>query len=92
MSESTEAETETTADVEAADTTPSTADAVIVEDEVTTAAAESPSESSVVPLIEVEASDQEAAELSTEPADYSVYPTAEGAEIAAATDELALAA
>ena len=92
VSESTEAETETTADVEAADTTPSTADAVIVEDEVTTAAAESPSESSVVPLIEVEASDQETAELSTEPADYSVYPAGEGAEIAAATDELALAA
>ena len=92
VSESTEAETETTADVEAADTTPSTADAVIVEEEVTTAAAESPSESSVVPLIEVEASDQETAELSTEPADYSVYPAGEGAEIAAATDELALAA
>ena len=92
VSESTEAETETTADVEAADTTPSTADAVIVEDEVTTAAAESPSESSVVPLIEVEASDDETAELSTEPADYSVYPAGEGAEIAAATDELALAA
>ena len=92
VSESTEAETETTADVEAADTTPSTADAVIVEDEVTTAAAESPSESSVVPLIEVEASDDETAELSTEPADYSVYPAGEGTEIAAATDELALAA
>ena len=41
---------------------------------------------------EVEASDDEAAEFSTEPADYSVYPTAEGAEIAAVTDELALAA
>ena len=41
---------------------------------------------------EVEATDQEAAELSTDPADYSVYPAGEGAEIAAATDELALAA
>ena len=34
----------------------------------------------------------EAAELSAEPADYSVYPAGAGAEIAAATDELALAA
>ena len=71
---------------------PSVADAALVEEDVTTAAAESTSESSVVPLIEVEATDQEAAELSAEPADYSVYPTAEGAEIAAATEELALAA
>ena len=46
----------------------------------------------VRPAHEVEATDQEAAELSTEPADYSVYPAGEGAEIAAATDELALAA
>ena len=67
-------------------------DAALVEEDVTTAAAESTSESSVVPLIEVEATDDKAAELSAEPADYSVYPAGEGAEIAAATDELALAA
>ena len=47
---------------------------------------------SVVPLIKVEATDEEAAELSAEPADYSVYPAGAGAEIAAATDEFALAA
>ena len=66
--------------------------ASIVDEDITAAAAESPSESSVVPLIKVEASDEEAAELSAEPADYSVYPAGAGAEIAAATDELALAA
>jgi len=64
----------------------------LTEEDVTAAAAESASESSVVRLIKVEASDEEAAELSAEPADYSVYPAGAGAEIAAATDELALAA